>query len=120
MTSVIYTLSLHDALPISGDYYIPLEERFARAREAGADLFVSVHADAFRDRRVRGSSVYVLSRSGASSEAARLLAKNENRSDLVGGVKLDREDDVLSSVLLDLSQSVSLEYSGGEIGRAHG
>ncbi|HLR86664.1 MAG TPA: N-acetylmuramoyl-L-alanine amidase [Wenzhouxiangella sp.] len=97
----------------TGDYYIPLEERFARAREAGADLFVSVHADAFRDRRVRGSSVYVLSRSGASSEAARLLAKNENRSDLVGGVKLDREDDVLSSVLLDLSQSVSLEYSGG-------
>src|SRR5690625_1648895 len=93
----------------TGDYYIPLEERFARAREAGADLFVSVHADAFRDRRVRGSSVYVLSRSGASSEAARLLAKNENRSDLVGGVKLDREDDVLSSVLLDLSQSVSLE-----------
>src|SRR5690625_4645583 len=55
----------------TGDYYIPLEERFARAREAGADLFVSVHADAFRDRRVRGSSVYVLSRSGASSEAAR-------------------------------------------------
>ncbi|WP_376689979.1 N-acetylmuramoyl-L-alanine amidase [Wenzhouxiangella sp. EGI_FJ10409] len=95
----------------TGDYYIPLEERFARARESRADLFLSVHADAFRDRRVRGSSVYVLSRSGASSEAARLLARSENRSDLVGGVKLDRGDDVLSSVLLDLSQNVAIEYS---------
>ncbi|NEZ03465.1 AMIN domain-containing protein [Wenzhouxiangella sp. XN201] len=108
----------------TGDYYIPLEERFARAREARADLFVSVHADAFRDRRVRGSSVYVLSRRGASSEAARLLAKSENRADLIGGVKLERGDDVLSSVLLDLSQSVAMEYSAGaaesildEIGR---
>ncbi|RFF26384.1 MULTISPECIES: N-acetylmuramoyl-L-alanine amidase [unclassified Wenzhouxiangella] len=95
----------------TGDYYIPLEERYARAREARADLFLSIHADAFRDRRVRGSSVYVLSRSGASSEAARLLARSENRSDLVGGVKLDRGDDVLSSVLLDLSQNVAMEYS---------
>lgn len=95
----------------TGDYYIPLQERYARAREARADLFVSVHADAFRDRRVRGSSVYVLSRRGASSEAARLLAQSENRADLVGGVKLDRGDDVLSSVLLDLSQNVAIEYS---------
>jgi len=95
----------------TGDYYVPLEERYARAREARADLFVSIHADAFRDFRVRGSSVYVLSRRGASSEAARLLAKSENRSDLVGGVKLDRGDDVLSSVLLDLSQNVAMEYS---------
>jgi N-acetylmuramoyl-L-alanine amidase len=97
----------------TGDYYIPLEERFARAREARADLFVSIHADAFRDRRVRGSSVYVLSRRGASSEAARLLAKSENRADLIGGVKLERGDDVLSSVLLDLSQNVAMEYSAG-------
>jgi len=95
----------------TGDYYIPLEERYARARKGRADLFVSIHADAFRDRRVRGSSVYVLSRRGASSEAARLLARSENRSDLVGGVKLDRGDDVLSSVLLDLSQNVAMEYS---------
>jgi len=95
----------------TGDYYVPLEERYARAREARADLFVSLHADAFRDFRVRGSSVYVLSRRGASSEAARMLAKSENRSDLVGGVKLDRGDDVLSSVLLDLSQNVAMEYS---------
>lgn len=95
----------------TGDYYVPLEERYARAREARADLFLSIHADAFRDFRVRGSSVYVLSRRGASSEAARLLARSENRSDLVGGVKLDRGDDVLSSVLLDLSQNVAMEYS---------
>ncbi len=95
----------------TGDYYIPLAERYNRARQAQADLFLSIHADAFRDFRVRGSSVYVLSRSGASSEAARLLAKSENKADLVGGVKLDRGDDVLSSVLLDLSQSAALEYS---------
>ncbi|QKK03281.1 MAG: AMIN domain-containing protein [Pseudomonadota bacterium] len=95
----------------TGDYYVPLHERYDRARKAEADLFLSLHADAFRDFRVRGSSVYVLSRRGASSEAARLLARSENRADLVGGVKLDRGDDVLSSVLLDLSQSVALEYS---------
>jgi N-acetylmuramoyl-L-alanine amidase len=113
----------------TGDYYIPLAERYNRARQARADLFVSLHADAFRDFRVRGSSVYVLSRSGASSEAARLLAKSENKADLVGGVKLDRGDDVLSSVLLDLSQSAALEYSNsaaeaildqlGTVGRRH-
>ncbi len=113
----------------TGDYYIPLAERYNRARQARADLFLSIHADAFRDFRVRGSSVYVLSRSGASSEAARLLAKSENKADLVGGVKLDRGDDVLSSVLLDLSQSAALEYSNsaaesildqlGSVGRRH-
>jgi N-acetylmuramoyl-L-alanine amidase len=113
----------------TGDYFVPLQDRYARAREAQADLFVSVHADAFRDFRVRGSSVYVLSRSGASSEAARLLAHSENKSDLVGGVKLERGDDMLSSVLLDLSQSAAMEYSNnaaeeileqlGAVGRRH-
>lgn len=111
------------------DYFVPLQDRYERARKAEADLFVSVHADAFRDFRVRGSSVYILSRSGASSEAARLLAQSENQSDLIGGVKLDRGDDMLSSVLLDLSQSASLEYSSraaekvldqlGGVGRRH-
>lgn len=113
----------------TGDYFIPLRSRYERARQAEADLFVSVHADAFRDFRVRGSSVYVLSRSGASSEAARLLAQSENKADLIGGVKLERGDDMLSSVLLDLSQSVALEYSSdaaeqilhqlGGVGRRH-
>ncbi len=94
-----------------GDYYIGLRQRMAAAREARADLFVSIHADAFRDRRVRGSSVYVLSQRGASSEAARWLAENENASDLIGGVTLDDKDDVLKSVLLDLSQTASLDAS---------
>ncbi len=113
----------------TGDYFVPLRERFERARQARADLFLSVHADAFRDFRVRGSSVYVLSRSGASSEAARFLAQSENRSDLVGGVKLNDKDDMLASVLLDLSQSASMEASNsaaenvlsslGNVGRRH-
>ncbi len=113
----------------TGDYFIPLRERYERARQAEADLLLSVHADAFRDFRVRGSSVFVLSRSGASSQAARLLAENENKADLVGGVELNRGDDMLSSVLLDLSQSATMEYSNlaaesvfqhlGSVGRRH-
>lgn len=94
-----------------GDYYIPHRDRFEKARTERADLFVSIHADAFTDRRVQGSSVYILSRRGASSEAAKRLAENENRSDLIGGVSLDGKDDVLASVLLDLSQSATLQES---------
>ena len=94
-----------------GDYYVGLRKRMLLARDAAADLFVSIHADAFRDRRVRGSSVYVLSQRGASSEAAHWLAENANRSDLIGGVSLDDKDDVLKSVLLELSQSASLDAS---------
>jgi len=88
-----------------GDYYIGLRKRMRIARDNRADLFISIHADAFRDSRARGSSVYTLSRRGASSEAARWLAEKENSSDLVGGVKLEDKDDVLASVLLDLSQT---------------
>ncbi len=95
-----------------GDYYIPLRQRFAKARKARADMFVSVHADAFHKRNVSGSSVFVLSRRGASSEAARWLAKKENQSDLVGGVTLEDKDNVLASVLLDLSQNATMEASG--------
>jgi len=95
----------------SGDYYVGLRERMLKARASEADLFVSIHADAFKDRRVRGSSVYVLSQRGASSEAAHWLAENENASDLIGGVTLDDKDDVLKSVLLDLSQTASLDSS---------
>lgn len=94
-----------------GDYYIPHRQRYEKARAARADMFVSIHADAFHDRRVTGSSVFVLSRRGASSEAARLLAKQENRSDLVGGVRLNDKDDLLASVLLDLSQNATMEAS---------
>lgn len=96
-----------------GDYYVGLRQRMDKARENKADLFVSIHANAFRDPRVAGSSVYVLSQRGASSEAARWLAEDENASDLVGGVTLEDKDDVLKSVLIDLSQTASIEASTG-------
>ncbi|OGT88853.1 MAG: hypothetical protein A2286_10320 [Gammaproteobacteria bacterium RIFOXYA12_FULL_61_12] len=94
-----------------GDYFLPLRKRMQIAREKHADLFVSIHADAFHDKRARGSSVFTLSRKGASSEAARWLAESENRADLVGGVSLDDKDDVLASVLLDLSQTATMQAS---------
>lgn len=94
-----------------GDYYLPLVERFQKARQHRADLFVSIHADAFYDRSVRGSSVFVLSKRGATSQAAKWLAARENESDLVGGVKLSDKDELLAKVLLDLSQSATLEAS---------
>jgi N-acetylmuramoyl-L-alanine amidase len=94
-----------------GDYYVGLRKRMAIAREAKADLFISIHADAFQDATVKGSSVYVLSRSGASSEAALWLAKSENASDSIGGVSLEDKEDVLASVLLDLSQSATEQAS---------
>jgi len=95
----------------NGDYFVPLRDRMRRARGQQADLFVSVHADSIRDRRVDGSSVYILSQRGATDEASRWLAERENASDLIGGVSLDDKDDVLASVLLDLSQSASLSAS---------
>jgi N-acetylmuramoyl-L-alanine amidase len=95
----------------TGDYYIPLRDRFEKARKYRADLFVSIHADAFKNREVSGSSVFVLSSKGASSEYARRLAASENSSDLVGGVTLSDKDDMLASVLLDLSQSATMEAS---------
>ena len=113
-----------------GDYYVGLRKRMDKARGERADLFVSIHADAFRDKDVSGSSVYVLSRKGASSEAARWLAAQENASDLVGGVSLDDKDEVLASVLLDLSQSATQQASAAaaqevyqelrRVGRVHG
>lgn len=95
----------------TGDYYMGLRKRIKRARAAKADLFISIHADAFRDPRVSGSSVYTLSQNGATSEAARWIAKNENRSDAIGGVGLDGKDDVLRTVLLDLSQTATMQAS---------
>jgi N-acetylmuramoyl-L-alanine amidase len=93
------------------DVFVPLRERINRARTAQADLFVSVPADAVADRSVAGSSVYVLSQRGATSEAAKWLADRENSADLVGGVSLDDKDNVLASVLLDLSQSAAMSAS---------
>lgn len=94
-----------------GDYYIKLRKRIDIARAAKADLFISIHADAFKDSSVRGASVFTLSSHGASSEAARLLADSENAADLIGGVSLDDKDDMLASVLLDLSQTATTEAS---------
>ncbi|HEY5602849.1 MAG TPA: N-acetylmuramoyl-L-alanine amidase [Gammaproteobacteria bacterium] len=95
----------------SGDYYISLRGRIHKAREQKADLFVSIHADAFSNEKAQGSSVYVLSQRDASSEAARWLAASENNADLIGGVSLDDKDDLLASVLLDLSQNAALAAS---------
>lgn len=96
----------------SGDYFLPLRERINRARAAQADVFLSIHADAIHDRSVQGSSVYILSERGASSEAARFLAQRENSADLrLGGVPIESKDDSLTSVLLDLAQVGSLEAS---------
>ncbi len=95
----------------NGDYFISLRDRMRKAHGAEADLFVSIHADAFRDRRANGATVYMLSQKGATDEAARTLAERENASDLIGGVSLSDKDDVLASVLLDLSQSAAISAS---------
>lgn len=94
-----------------GDYYVGLRERMKIARQAGADLFISIHADAVNNPEVRGASVYTLSRNGASSEAARWLANTENAKEKVGGVNLDDKDEVLATVLLDLSQTATQQAS---------
>ncbi len=93
------------------DYFVPLAQRVQKARRVQADLFISVHADAFRESRARGSSVFALSESGATSAAAKWLAKKENEADLIGGVDLDRRDPVLARTLLDLSQTAQISDS---------
>ena len=95
----------------TGDYFLPLPQRASKARVARADMFVSIHADAAENRNARGSSVYVLSLKGASSQRARWLADKENSADLVGGVRLKQVDNTLSSVLLDLAQSGHMKAS---------
>jgi len=93
------------------DYFVPLRERVSKARAVRADLFISIHADAFGNRDVRGSSVFALSEGGATSAAARWLAQSENRADLIGGVNLDVGDPILAKTLLDLSQTASITDS---------
>ena len=96
----------------TGDYFLPLRERIERAREADADVFMSIHADAIANPNVQGSSVYMLSERGATSEAARFLAQRENQADMrLGGVPVANKDDSLANVLLDLAQSGTLEAS---------
>ena len=106
-----------------GDYYVQLRERYTRAQQRNANLFVSVHADALRNRRVRGSSVYVLSEKGSSDEARR-LARRENASDLVGGVEMDGLPPYVATMIIGLSQNASfgasLEVGEDVLLRLHG
>lgn len=105
--------ALRSYMTRTGDYYIPLRKRTKLARQANADLFVSIHADAFRRSSARGASVYALSKSGASSETARWLANKENAADLVGGASISDREDVVAGVLLDMQMDKTLEFSIG-------
>jgi len=102
---------LRGVLIRDGDYFIPLGERAAKARKVNADLFISIHADAFIKPDARGSSVFALSEHGATSAAARWLAKKENEADLIGGVNLAVKDPHLARTLLDLSQTATINDS---------
>jgi len=103
--------NMRGVLTRDGDYFIPLHGRVVKARKLQADLFVSIHADAFIKRDARGSSVFALSERGATSASARYLAKKENESDLIGGVSLDDKDPYLARTLLDLSQTATISDS---------
>ncbi len=105
------TAGMKAFLTRDADVFLPLNERARRARAAKADMFVSIHADAAENRNARGSSVYVLSLKGASSQRARWLADKENSSDLIGGVRLEQASNTLASVLLDLTQSGHMKAS---------
>ena len=118
------TPNMRSVLTRDGDFFIPLQSRVQKARRVQADLFVSVHADAFIKPTARGSSVFVLSENGASSSAARWLANKENSADLVGGVNIGVKDPYLARTLLDLSQTATINDSLklgkdvlGELGR---
>jgi N-acetylmuramoyl-L-alanine amidase len=100
-----------------GDFFIPLAARADKARRVKADLFVSIHADAYMLPHARGSSVFALSERGATSTTARWLAKRENEADLIGGVNLDVKDRYLAETLLDLSQTATINDSL-KVGRA--
>lgn len=112
-----------------GDYYLTLRQRLAIARRYKADMFVAIHADAYKNRRAHGASVFALSQRGASSEAARWLARQENESELMGGVDLNDKTNLLKSVLINLSQTATIRagfrigeriiHSLGNVGRLH-
>ncbi|MFM9834879.1 MAG: N-acetylmuramoyl-L-alanine amidase [Methylophilaceae bacterium] len=103
--------NMRGILTRDADFFIPLHGRVVKARNMKADLFVSIHADAFTNQAARGSSVFALSERGATSASARYLAKKENESDLIGGVSLDNKDPVLARTLLDLSQAATINDS---------
>ena len=105
------TPNMRGVLIRDGDYFIPLVGRVSKARKVNADLFVSIHADAFIKKTARGSSVFALSEHGATSAAARWLAKKENEADLIGGVNIAVKDPHLARTLLDLSQTATINDS---------
>lgn len=116
--------NMRSVMTRDSDFFVPLGQRVAKARRVQADLFVSIHADAFIKPTARGSSVFVLSDHGASSSAARWLANKENAADLIGGVNINVKDPYLARTLLDLSQTATLTDSLklgrdvlGELGR---
>jgi N-acetylmuramoyl-L-alanine amidase len=102
---------LRAVLTRDDDYFVPLHGRVVKARKLKADLFVSIHADAFTNPEAKGSSVFALSERGATSASAKYLANKENESDLIGGVSLDDKDPMLAKTLLDLSQSATINDS---------
>ena len=124
------TPGMRGVLIRDGDYFIPLSGRIMKARQVYADLFISIHADAFIKPQVHGSSVFALSERGATSASARWLAKKENEADLIGGVNLAVKDPYLARTLLDLSQTATINDSLklarhvlgelGDIGTLHG
>jgi N-acetylmuramoyl-L-alanine amidase len=100
------------------DFFVPLQERVRKARRVQADLFVSIHADAFLTPQARGASVFALSQGGATSAAARWMASKENASDAVGGVNIKAKDATVMRALLDMSTSAQIQDSlklGGEV-----
>jgi N-acetylmuramoyl-L-alanine amidase len=121
--------NMQAVLTRDSDFFIPLHGRVVKARAMQADLFISIHADAFTNQSARGSSVFALSEKGATSASARYLAKKENESDLIGGVSLMVKDPILAKTLLDLSQTATINDSlklgkavlgkVGEINRLH-
>ena len=100
-----------------GDYYIKLRDRIEKAQQAQADLFVSIHANSYKDPSVRGTAVYVLSPKGAKSEHAQMLENRENMSDLIGGAEIDESDDTTAAVLVDIFQTSAMEASHDAGGR---
>jgi N-acetylmuramoyl-L-alanine amidase len=105
------TPNMRGVLIRDGDYFIPLIGRVEKARKVNADLFISIHADAFVKEKAKGSSVFALSEHGATSTAARWLAKKENEADLIGGVNIAVKDPYLARTLLDLSQTATISDS---------
>ena len=123
------TPGMRAMLTRESDYFVPLHERVNKARRVQADLFVSIHADAFTNPQARGASVFALSETGASSASARWLAKKENAADLVGGVNIKAKDATVMRALLDMSTTAQIKDSLklgsavlghlGKVGRLH-